>query len=421
MKILIVGGGGREHAIAWKLAQSSRVEKIFCAPGNAGTAQTCTNVPISADDLNALIDFAVKEGVGLTVVGPEAPLVGGIVDLFNKNNLKIFGPSKDAAMLEGSKIFMKEILENAGIPTAMYKTFTSIKSALVYAKGVERWPQVIKADGLAAGKGVLVASDYEEAATWAEKMSQELFGDSGGKWIIEDFIHGEEASYIVVSDGENYAPLATSQDHKRALDGDKGPNTGGMGAYSPAPVITPEVEKKIKKKIIEPLLNEMRLRGMPFKGFLYAGLMISDGEPSVLEFNVRLGDPEAQPILCRYGGDLLDLLEASADGDVSGINPRWEDNAAVCIVMASGGYPGDYEKGHIIEGLNKKAEDVVVFHAGTRLEEGRVVTSGGRVLGVTATAPTIREAAEAAYSRAALIKWKDAFYRKDIAARAIRR
>lgn len=415
MKILVVGGGGREHAIAWKLAQSARVKKIFCAPGNAGTAQVAENLSIGADDLPALLQFAEKEKISLTVVGPEAPLVGGIVDLFEKRGLKIFGPSKNAARLEASKVFMKEVMQKAKVPTAGYRAFTDVKAARDYAGKIEKWPTVVKADGLAGGKGVCVASNSKEAETFIEKLvSQKMFGGAGERVVIEDFMEGEEASYIVVSDGENYAPLATSQDHKRAFDGDKGPNTGGMGAYSPAPVITPEVDEKIRRRIIEPVLAQMRALGSPFKGFLYAGLMIAGGEPSVLEFNVRLGDPETQPILSRYSGDFLEILEAAVSGDVTRVNVKWKSDSAVCVVMAAGGYPDSYEKGHTIEGLHSCADNVTIFHAGTKLDGEKVVTSGGRVLGVTATAPTIKEAVKAAYSCVDGISWKDAFHRKDI-------
>ena len=422
MKILVVGGGGREHALAWKLAQSPRVDKLYCAPGNAGTAQLGENCPIGADDIDALLVFVKKESIDFTVVGPEVPLVKGIVDLFKANGQKIFGPSKEAARLEGSKSFMKDCLQKAGIPTAMYEVFTDGELAKKYINTRTEWRHVVKADGLAAGKGVLVTADKNEALKFtADAMAGTSFGDAGQKVIIEELLKGEEASYIVVADGRNFVSLATSQDHKRAFDGDKGPNTGGMGAYSPAPVITPEVEEKIKRKIMEPLLREMKSRGAPFSGFLYAGLMIENGEPTVLEFNVRLGDPEAQPLLCRYGGDLLDLLEASADGDVSSVKVEWRENASVCVVMASGGYPGSYEKGKPITGLEGCAENVVVFHAGTKLDGDAVVTSGGSVLGVTATAPTVKEAVAAAYACCEKIKWAGSFYRTDIAKKAINR
>jgi len=418
MKVLVIGGGGREHAIVWKLAQSARVKKLFCAPGNAGTGQIAENVAIESDDINALLRFAQKEKIDFTVVGPEGPLVKGIVDLFTQNGFPIFGPSKAAAQLEGSKIFMKRMLVQAGVPTAEHHVFTDASSALAYLENA-KFPLVIKADGLAAGKGVLVTSDKQEAIRFAmDCLDGIAFGESGQKIIIEQFLDGEEASYIVASDGKNYVPLASAQDHKRVSDGDRGPNTGGMGAYSPAPVVTPELDAKIRKLVIEPLLKTMRDEGAPFVGFLYAGIMVVKGEPIVLEFNARLGDPEAQPILFRYQGDLLELLEACAKGDVSGVRPEWKKESAVCIVIASGGYPGAFEKGFPIEGLNQTTPNAYVFHAGTKLVDGRVVTSGGRVLGVTASAPTIKEAVRLAYECADKISFKDAHYRKDIAKRA---
>ncbi|MBI5178477.1 MAG: phosphoribosylamine--glycine ligase [Nitrospinae bacterium] len=421
MKVLLVGGGGREHAIAWKLAQSPRITKLYCAPGNAGIADVAEIVPITADDIHALLAFAQKENIGFTVVGPEAPLVKGIVDLFTQNGLRIFGPTAAAARLEGSKVFMKEMLVKANIPTAHYRTFSDAQSAMDYL-GTAQFPLVIKADGLAAGKGVLVTADPKEAGEFiAGTMSEKMFGASGDKIIIEQFLDGEEASYIVVADGANFVPMATAQDHKRAFDGDKGPNTGGMGAYSPAPVVTPEVDEKVRTRIIAPLLETMQREGCPFRGFLYAGLMIEKGEPYVLEFNVRLGDPEAQPLLFRYESDLLDLLEASANGNVEKIAPRWSEGASVCVVIASGGYPGDFKKGFPIEGLSSCGNDAVVFHAGTKREGGKVLTTGGRVLGVTANAPTVAEAVKKAYECAGKIKFEGMFYRKDIARRAIER
>ncbi|MBI5638673.1 MAG: phosphoribosylamine--glycine ligase [Nitrospinae bacterium] len=421
MKVLVIGGGGREHAIAWRLSQSPRVTKLFCAPGNPGTASIAANVPVAADDVEGLLAFAQKERIDFTVVGPEIPLVKGVVNLFQKNGLKIFGPTQSAARLEGSKVFMKEMLVKAGIPTAHYKAFTSAASAIAYLETAP-FPLVIKADGLAAGKGVLVTGDKTEAEIFiSATMEFGAFGDSGDTIIIEQFLPGEEASYIVVADGADFVPLASAQDHKRIFDGDKGPNTGGMGAYSPAPVVTKEVDEKIRRKVIAPLIKTMREEGCPFTGFLYAGIMVSNGEPYVLEFNVRLGDPEAQPLMFRYHGDLLTLLEAAVAGNVMSVTPQWKNDAAVCVVIASDGYPGDFAKGFPIEGLNADAENVVVFHAGTKLEGGKIVTAGGRVLGVTAGGSTIEEAVRRAYERAATIKFKDMFYRKDIAHRAINR
>ena len=421
MKLLVIGGGGRELAIAWRLSQSPRVTKIFCAPGNPGTASIATNVAVAADDVEGLFAFARKERIDFTVVGPEIPLVKGVVDLFTKNGLKIFGPTQSAARLEGSKVFMKEMLVKAGIPTAHYKAFTDAASAIAHLDAAE-FPLVIKADGLAAGKGVLVTDSKEEAREFINAaMGKKVFGDSGDTIIIERFLPGEEASYIVVADGTSFVPLASAQDHKRIFDGDTGPNTGGMGAYSPAPVVTKEVDEKIRRKVIAPLIKTMREEGCPFTGFLYAGIMVSNGEPYVLEFNVRLGDPEAQPLMFRYHGDLLALLEAAVAGNVASVTPEWKNDAAVCVVIASRGYPAEFEKGFPIDGLNAEAENVVVFHAGTKAEGGRTVTAGGRVLGVTAAGSTIEEAAKLAYKRAAAIKFKDMFYRKDIAHRAINR
>jgi len=417
-----VGGGGREHALAWKISQSPQISKLYCAPGNGGTAGIATNVDIGAEDIDALAGFAQKEKIDLTVVGPEAPLVKGIVNLFDSKGLRVFGPSAKAAELEGSKIFMKEILESAGVPTAKYKMFGDAESALSYLDTVTDYPIVVKADGLAAGKGVLVAPEKDSAKNFVnDLMSSKMFGESGEKIIIEQCLKGEEASYIVVADGSNFVPLASSQDHKRVGDGDTGPNTGGMGAYSPAPVITPEIDEKIRAKIIRPLLDEMADQGRPFTGFLYAGLMIDDGEPSVLEFNVRFGDPETQPILARYKGDFLELLEAAIEGEISHVTPEWEEGSSVCVVMASAGYPGKYEKGKVIEGLEQDIEGVTVFHAGTTVKDGKVVTNGGRVLGVTAVGADIREAVDRAYKRVKTIKWDGAFWRTDIASRALDR
>ena len=422
MKILVIGSGGREHALSWKLAQSPRVTEVYCAPGNAGTAADVTNVDIPADDLNALAEFAEAEAIDLTVVGPEQPLVDGVVDLFKERGLKVFGPSKEAAQLEGSKVYMKEALIASGVPTASYETFNTAEEAIAYLNSNEKFPIVVKADGLAAGKGVLVAPDREAAIGFVnELMNDKIFGTSGDQIIIEQFLAGEEASYIVVADGSDFVPLASSQDHKRVGDGDSGPNTGGMGAYSPAPVVTPDVDKKIRERVIQPLLDEMVRRGAPFTGFLYAGIMVDNGDPYTLEFNVRFGDPETQPILSRYSDDLTVLLEAAVDGRLSEVKPEWEENAAVCVVMAAGGYPGSYGKGFPISGLDDEIEGVKVFHAGTTFKDGEVVTSGGRVLGVTALAPTIKEATELAYKRVATINWDSVQYRKDIAKRALDR
>ncbi len=422
MKVLVVGGGGREHAIAWKLSQSPLLSKLYIAPGNGGTRLVGENVPISAEDIEGLLDFARREGIDLTVVGPEAPLVAGIVDLFVENGLKIVGPGKMAAMLEGSKSFTKELLVENGIPTAEYAEFTDYDSAVKYVK--ERGaPIVVKADGLAAGKGVTVASSVEEALEALKRiMVDAVFGEAGKKVVIEEFLEGEEASFIVLTDGVNILPLASSQDHKRAYDNDDGPNTGGMGAYSPAPIVTGEMEKRILEEIIKPTIRGMEKKGTPFKGVLYGGLMITDDGPRVLEFNVRFGDPEAQPLLMRMRGDLLDTFVKLEEGRLNEADIRWGDDAAVCVVMASAGYPGKYEKGKEITGLDEveKMEDVVVFHAGTRFQDGKYLTNGGRVLGVTALADNIPRAIDRAYEAVEKISWDGAFYRRDIGKKALK-
>jgi len=421
MNILIIGSGGREHTLVWKIAQSPRVKKIYCAPGNGGISLIAECVPVKVTDVPALVNFAREKKIDLTVVGPEVPLAAGIVDEFGKENLKVFGPTKIAAELESSKVFAKKMMRKYGIPTGEGEIFARPQEAIAYIreKGA---PLVVKADGLAAGKGVIVCPTVKEAEEAINLiMVEKAFGEAGSQVIVEECLQGEEASFIALTDGETILLLIPSQDHKPIYDGDKGPNTGGMGAYSPAPVVTDDVDRKIRERVIKPLLARMKEDGMPFTGFLYAGLMIKDGEPHVLEFNVRCGDPETQPIMTRYGGDLLDLLEAAADGDMGGVDVSWKDDASVCVVMASGGYPGNYEKGHEITGLGDCAGDVVVFHAGTKLDGARVVTTGGRGLGVTATAPTLKEAVDAAYACCAKIRWKDCFYRKDIAKRAVDR
>jgi len=423
MKVLVVGGGGREHTLAWKIARSPKVSKVYCAPGNAGTAEIAENIDIKVDDINGLLEFAKKESVDLTVVGPELPLVLGVVDVFEESGLKIFGPSKGAAELEGSKVFMNDVLKMAGVPTASFKVFNDEDSAVSYLHNVQTFPIVVKADGLAAGKGVLVAPDRDSAVAFVkEVMSEKIFGDAGNSVVIEECLEGEEASYIVVADGTDFISLATSQDHKRIGDGDTGNNTGGMGAYSPAPIITATLKDKIDTWVIKPLLEEMESRGIPFRGFLYAGLMISNAEVYALEFNVRLGDPETEPILIRYSGDFVELILSAVDGDLKNFKePEWEENSSVCVVMASGGYPAKYETGKKISGLDDTIDGVEVFHAGTALKDGDVVTSGGRVLGITATAPTIKEAIELAYKRIDTISFEGAVYRKDIGLKALNR
>ncbi len=423
MKVLVVGGGGREHALAWKIKRSPLVEKVYAAPGNAGIAQEATCVPIAPDDFDALAQFAKKEGIDLTVVGPEDPLCKGIVDRFESEGLRIFGPSEKAAQLEGSKAFSKDFMKRYGIPTAEYEIFDDPEKAKDYIKA-QGAPIVVKADGLAAGKGALVCSTLEEALAAVDKiMVERAFGDAGNRVVVEEFLTGEEASFIAITDGEHIYPLAGSQDHKPIFDGDKGPNTGGMGAYSPAPVITPEVHNKVMERVMKPVVEGMKEMGHPFKGVIYAGLMITDGEPKVLEYNVRFGDPEAQPILFRMKSDLVPALLASIDGTLDQVELEYLPQASVCVVMASGGYPGSYKKGYPISGLEEvsKLENVVVFHAGTTLKDGKIVTNGGRVLGVTALGDGIKEAIDRAYEAVSLISWEGVQYRKDIGAKALRR
>ncbi|XKH59431.1 phosphoribosylamine--glycine ligase [Halomonas sediminis] len=426
MKVLIIGGGGREHALAWKIAQSKNVEQVFVAPGNAGTEREpkVANVAIQAVDLDVLVDFASSQAVGLTIVGPEAPLVEGVVDRFQAAGLAIFGPTQAAAQLEGSKSFTKDFLARHHIPSADYQTFTEVAPALEYLKR-QGAPIVIKADGLAAGKGVIVAmSEAEAQAAIRDMLEANTFGDAGARVVIEEFLEGEEASFIVMVDGQHVVPMATSQDHKRAYDGDTGPNTGGMGAYSPAPVITPEVDRRIMKQVILPTVEAMAAEGHPYTGFLYAGLMIDkQGNPKVIEYNCRFGDPETQPIMLRLRSDLAELCLAGAQGKLEGKHCEWDPRAAVGVVMAAGGYPGDYRKGDVIHGLdNIIGTGCKVFHAGTRENaQGDVVAAGGRVLCVTALGESVSAAQQTAYQGVAEIDWTQVEYRRDIAFRAIAR
>ncbi|MHA1569953.1 MAG: phosphoribosylamine--glycine ligase [Alphaproteobacteria bacterium] len=420
MKVLVVGGGGREHALAWKIAQSPLVETVYCAPGNAGTAGCATNVPIGADDLNALINFAIQEKIGLTIVGPEAPLVAGLVDRLAEKGIKAFGPSAAAAQLEGSKAFCKEVMVMAGVPTAKYGAFTDAGAAKRYAREMDA-PLVVKADGLAAGKGVLICQTIEEAEFSIDQiMTQKAFGEAGNKVVVEEFLTGEEASFLAFTDGEHVLPLVSSQDHKRIGDGDTGLNTGGMGAYSPAPVVTPDVHDKIMNQVMIPTVKTMAERGALYKGVLYAGLMIENGEPKVLEFNARFGDPETQPLLYRMNSDIVPLLLATVDGGLDQHTIKWDDRPSVCIVVASGGYPGSYEKGKVIEGLDAETPDAFVFHAGTKLVDGQAVTSGGRVLGVTAKGQDIPAAIENAYAAVKKVSFEKAYYRTDIGKKALK-
>ena len=424
MNVLIVGGGGREHALAWKVAQSPRVARVFVAPGNAGTGAepNVVNVPITS--LSALVEFAKTQPIALTIVGPETPLAAGIVDAFEEAGLRIFGPRRDAARLESSKDFAKAFMARHAIPTAAYRTFTDAPSAHAYLR--ERGaPIVVKADGLAAGKGVVVAQSEDEAHAAIEGMlAGHALGDAGARVVIEDCLIGEEASFIVIADGKHALALASSQDHKRLRDGDAGPNTGGMGAYSPAPVVTPEVEQRILKEVIEPTLHGMAAEGAPFIGFLYAGLMIDkSGAPKVIEFNVRFGDPETQPIMLRLKSDLVELIDAALDGRLEHARARWDVRPAIGVVMAAGGYPGRVRLGDVIDGLDALVgADVKVFHAGTRLDAAeRVVTAGGRVLTVCALGSDIAAARENAYAAVSRIHYDGAFCRRDIAHRALHR
>ena len=425
MKILVVGSGGREHALAWKCAQSPRVEEVIVAPGNAGTAREdrVRNADVSSDDIEALAKLAGDEGVALTIIGPEAPLVAGIVDRFAELGLPCFGPTAAAAQLEGSKAFTKDFLARHNIPTADYRNFDKLEPALDYIRE-QGAPIVIKADGLAAGKGVIVAHTLEEAEQAATDMLEGgAFGDAGACIVVEEFLDGEEASFIVVTDGTTVLPMATSQDHKARDEGDTGPNTGGMGAYSPAPVVTPEIEKRIMDEVIRPTLDGMQADGHPYLGFLYAGLMImADGTPKVIEYNCRFGDPETQPILARLKSDLVDICLSAVEGDLGEREAVWDTRAALGVVMAAGGYPASYEKGKVIAGLETADSNTQkVFHAGTASAGDKVTTAGGRVLCVVGLGDTVAAAAQDAYAAVAKIDWEDVYFRRDIGHRAIAR
>ncbi len=418
MNVLIIGGGGREHAIAWKIAQSPFAGKIYCSPGNPGM-KNVEAVPLT--DLNELAEFALSHDIGLTMVGPEATLCAGIADIFRAKGLRIVGPDKIAAQLEGSKSFAKEFMRRHGLPTADAAVFTDEASALAYLK-TKGAPIVVKADGLAAGKGVVVAMTEQEAADAIHACFDGAFGAAGASVLLEECLFGEEASIIALCDGKTIIPLASSQDHKRAYDGDTGPNTGGMGAYSPAPVVTPELWKTIDQQILVPFLKGVQEDKLDFRGIIYAGLMITDKGPKVLEFNVRFGDPETQAILTRLKSDLLEALVAVADGRLSDVKLEWYDEPSVCVVLASNGYPGHYEKGKPISGLDDAEKTgAVVFHAGTKLADGQIVTNGGRVLGVTARGKDIAVAVQNAYKAVSCISWEGMQYRKDIAHRALER
>ena len=428
MKVLVVGGGGREHALVWKLGQSPKVSEIFVAPGNAGTASEATNVHLPASDIPAIVDFAKQNQIDLTVVGPEAPLVGGLVDSLEEAGLRAFGPTAAAAELEGSKVFCKNLLRTADIPTADYRTFRGAEDAVRYIK--DKYPEpgdpvpvVVKADGLAAGKGVIVCETRNDALQAIDRIAgQKEFGEAGNELIIEERLIGQEASVLAITDGETIVSLPAAQDHKPAHDGDTGPNTGGMGAYCPTPVVDEEMFEKIESNVLVPVVHAMKRARRPFKGVLYAGLMLTAAGPKVLEFNVRFGDPECQPLLMRLKSDLVDVLVAAADGKLAEIDPlEWDDRPSICVVMASEGYPGSYVNGHVITGLEDAAQiaDVKVFHAGTATADGNVVNAGGRVLGVTAIGDTVSAAKLKAYTAVQKIRWKGAWCRKDISDKAL--
>ncbi|MGV1098299.1 phosphoribosylamine--glycine ligase [Thiovibrio sp. JS02] len=423
MNVLVVGSGGREHALVWKLKQSPRVEAIFCAPGNAGISSHATCVEISSTAIDDLIAFAKKERVGLTVIGPEVPLSLGIVDRFEQEGLRVFGPRRKAAQLEGSKVFMKDLLKKYAIPSAFYESFTDREAALRYIEK-QGAPLVVKTDGLAAGKGVIVATTVEEAKAAVDLfMKEKAFGEAGSRVVVEEFLRGEEASFLAFTDGKTILPLPSSQDHKAIFDGDQGPNTGGMGAYSPAPVVTEAVHRQVMEKVMYPTVQALAAEGCPYKGVLYAGLMIDNGIARVLEFNCRFGDPEAQPLLMRLEGDLVEVMEAVIDGRLAEVSLAIDPRPTVCVVMAAGGYPGSYEKGKVIRGLAQAGQrrDVVVFHAGTSRRDGEVVTNGGRVLGVTALGATVQDAIAKAYAAVGDISWDGCYYRKDIGGKALGR
>lgn len=423
MKILVVGSGGREHALVWKIQQSKKVDKVYCAPGNAGISKLAECVNIEVTDVEKLRQFAIAEGIDLTVVGPESSLVEGIVDDFEKNNLRIFGPNKKAAILEGSKVFTKEFLKKYKIPTASFKVFKEKKKAKKYIESCGA-PIVVKADGLAAGKGVVVAQTVKEAKDAVDLiMADKAFGAAGNKIVIESCLTGEEASFIAFTDGKTILPLPTSQDHKAAFNNDEGPNTGGMGAYSPAPVVTDDIANFVMEEVMMPTIKGLEAEGRPYKGMLYAGLMIEGDDIQVLEFNCRFGDPEAQPLLMRLKSDIVEIFEAVIDGTLDKIEMKIDPRPTVCVVMASGGYPGSYTNGKIINGLSKAAliPGVEVFHAGTVRKGGRIVTNGGRVLGVTAVGTTLQVAIDRAYKGVGAISWTNNFHRTDIGAKALKR
>ncbi len=422
MKVLVIGSGGREHTLIWKINQSPKVSQIYCAPGNAGISQLAKCIDINADNIEELVDFAKKEKIDLTVVGPELPLSKGIVNEFNRWGLKIFGPSQEAAEIESSKVFSKYLMKKYNIPTANYEVFQNSEEALDYIKQ-QTFPLVIKADGLAAGKGVFIVKNLDQAEDALNTlMKKKTFGEAGRQIVIEEFLEGEEVSILAFSDGRNVVPMVSSQDHKKIYDNDQGPNTGGMGAYSPVPFYNHKSEEIVLQKILIPVIEGLQKEGRKYKGVLYAGLILTKEGPKVLEFNARFGDPETQVILPRLKTDLIDILNAVIEETLHKISIEWEDNAAVCVVVASGGYPGKYQKGKVISGLERleKMKDIIVFHAGTKLQDNKVITSGGRVMGITAWDETISKAKERAYKGVKEIYFEDMYYRKDIAAKAIK-
>lgn len=421
MQVLVIGSGGREHALAWKIAQSPKVTKVWAAPGNAGISEVAECVNISASDVRLLADLAERKRIDLTVVGPEVPLTLGIVDEFERRGLRIFGPRRDAAILEGSKVFAKTLMKKYQIPSGFFQSFYRAEDAKRYIHDMGA-PIVVKADGLAAGKGAIVCVEVAEALDAVKRIMEErVFGDAGERVVIEEYLEGEEASFLAFTDGETVLPMASSQDHKRVLDDDQGPNTGGMGAYSPAPVITEPIHRQVMERVMFPAVKGMAAEGRPYKGVLYAGLMIKAGEVKVLEFNARFGDPEAQPLLVRMQSDLVPVLEAVVEGRLRDQTIKWKSDASVCVVMASGGYPGPYERGYPISGIREAAAEpgVVVFHAGTSVRDSQVVTAGGRVLGVTALGRDIAAAITGAYIAVKKIHWEGAHYRTDIGRRAL--
>ncbi len=422
MKVLVIGSIRREHALVWKINQSPQVSKIYCAPGNAGISKLAQCININADNIEKLVNFAQEEKIDLTVVGPELPLSKGLVDEFNRKGLRIFGPSKEATEIESSKVFSKYLMKKHNIPTANYEVFQNSEKAFDYIKQ-QTFPLVIKADGLAAGKGVFIVRNLVQAIDALDAlMNENKFGEAGRQVVIEEFLEGEEVSILAFCDGKTVVPMVSSQDHKKIFDNDQGPNTGGMGAYSPVPFYPDEFEKRVLEEILKPTLKGLQSEGREYKGVLYAGLILTKEGPKVLEFNARFGDPETQVVLPRLKTDLIDILNAVIEETLHKINIEWEDNAAVCVVVASGGYPGKYQKGKVISGLERleKMKDIIAFHAGTKLKDNKVITSGGRVLGITAWDRTISKAKERAYKGVKEIYFEDMYYRKDIAVKAIK-